>query len=323
MNAAGGAERSYGWTELELPEDSSKDWAHPGAAMGVDGSLYVAGSSGHTIHRLHPGGEIDSYEVGTTECHGVAVDATGGIWIADPGAKVHLIDGATVTSEAAGRAVYAAPGTDRGHDLVDPSGGWKPTGVAVHDFGRGSDGKVWVADGYGKYLVHCFNADGSLAWTSDGSASGLAFNCPHGIAIDTRGPEARVVVADRGNKRIVVLTIDGEYVETYGGDVLSSPSSLAVGGDLLWVTELLGSLVAFDRDNKLVQRVGQDADPAQVPGWPNQILDEKVHAPELHFGAFRAPHGLTVMPTGEVVIAEWIIGGRVTVLSPVPGGRAH
>ena len=25
--------------------------------------------------------------------------------------------------------------------------------------------------------------------------------------------------------------------------------------------------------------------------------------------------------TGEVVVAEWIIGGRVTVLSPMPGGR--
>jgi DNA-binding beta-propeller fold protein YncE len=321
MNAAAGATRSFGWTELELPEDGSKNWAHPGAAMGADGSLYVAGSSGHTIHRLRPGGEIDSVEVGTTECHGVAVNEAGGIWIADPGQKATLEDGKIARREAPGRAVYAAPDGGPGHDLADPGEGWKPTGVALHDFARGSDGRVWVADGYGVNLVHCFDADGALLWTSDGSASGLSFSTPHGIAIDTRGPEARVVVADRSNRRIVVLTVAGDFVETYGSDVLTSPSALAVAGDLLWVAELLGSLVALDRKGNVVQRVGSDLDPKEVPGWPNQVIESMVTAPDLSFGSFRAPHGLTVMPTGEVVIAEWIIGGRVTVLSPVPGGN--
>jgi outer membrane protein assembly factor BamB len=307
---------SFAWTELDLPEDGAGHWSHPGATVDARGDVYVGGSDGHTVHRFGDDGPIESVELGTVECHGLAVDDRGCIWVADPGQKSTLHRGRLHQRTHPGQVVVVDPESGQSRSLPAPSDGWRPTGVALHDFCRGSDGRVWVADGYGAGLVHCFDRDGRLLWTSDGAASGSVFRTPHGIVVDDRAAPPRLLVADRGNRRIVALSLEGEYLGEFGAEALTSPSGLAVGNGRLWVSELFGSVVAFDAHDQVLFQIGESGDET-APGWPNRLVGEDVAPPHLTFGRLRSPHGIAALPSGEVVVAEWLVGGRAIVLSPV------
>ena len=53
-----------------------------------------------------------------------------------------------------------------------------------------------------------------------------------------------------------------------------------------------------------------------VEGWPNNTSDEGRTIPTslLETGKFNSPHGLAVDANGNLYVAEWLIGGRVTKL---------
>lgn len=72
------------------------------------------------------------------------------------------------------------------------------------------DGTFFVTDGYGNARVVKFdkNARFVLAWGTRGKDVGQ-LDTPHGIAV---GPDRRVYVSDRSNKRIHVFDENGKYV---------------------------------------------------------------------------------------------------------------
>lgn len=299
-------------TRVALPENTASAWAHPGAACTIDGALVVAATDGQHIHRLEGSQVVGTISVPTTECHGLAATVDGDLWIADPGNKGHLHDGVVTSTTAAGQVVRVDPvGRIQGR-LAPPTADWMPTGVAVQDFGRASDGRLFVADGYGAGLVHCFATDGSLLWSCDGAATGTPFDTPHGITVDTRTTPARLLVADRGNRRVVVLSLDGEVLGGFGSDYLTSPSSFAVAGDRVWITELFGAVVAASIDGEFLERLGT-TDAHSEPGWPNRVVGGLI-VPPTEPETFRSPHGIAASPTGTVLVAEWVIGGRVSLL---------
>jgi outer membrane protein assembly factor BamB len=299
-------------TRVALPENTANAWAHPGATCTIDGALIVAATGGQHIHRLEGSQVVGTIRVPTTECHGLAATADGGLWIADPGTKGHLHDGVVASTNAAGQVVLVDSSGRIRQRVAPPTTEWMPTGVALHDFGRASDGRLFVADGYGAGLVHCFAADGSLLWTTEGVATGTPFDTPHGVIVDTRTTPARLLVADRGNRRIVVLSLDGELLGSFGSDYLTSPSSFAISGEWVWITELFGAMVAASTDGELLERIGTTDDHAE-PGWPNRVIDGLV-APPAEPEWFRSPHGIAASPNGTILVAEWVIGGRVSLI---------
>ena len=121
--------------------------------------------------------------------------------------------------------------------------GWRPT-VAID----AATGNIWVGDGYGASLVHCFEPDGQLRLTLDGSETGTAFSSPHGIHLRRNGSTQELYVADRSNKRLVVFGLDGSFLRTVGEGKLTSPSSITDLNGMLLVTELAGALAVFDGD---------------------------------------------------------------------------
>ncbi|TDK25185.1 hypothetical protein E2F48_07805 [Arthrobacter crusticola] len=316
--------RRYRWTEYTTHPTPTRAWSHHGVVVGPDGEGFIVASpDGRALVHLNRGTARRSEDLDVTECHGMSVDAfdsTYSIWIADNGHKYGYRDrgndletdrpGQVIRTDQSGRVLQRLDS----RQLPARAMGWRPTGVTSE--AREQGGRVWVADGYGRSFVHCFSREGNLLWSSDGRDSGTAFNSPHGILLDTRPVVPELLIADRGNKRIVVLSTDGTFLRTFGAGSLTSPSGFAIHGNLLWVTELFGAIVAFDGHDRLAAVLGSGLQSSE-DGWPNALDGEVVERPRLEAGTFRSPHGIAVNDSGSIAVSEWVIGGRLILLTPV------
>jgi|AntAceMinimDraft_1070359.scaffolds.fasta_scaffold08452_4 DNA-binding beta-propeller fold protein YncE len=306
---------TYDWNQIDLLDEDFSFFAHPGAAVGSDGQIFLGAANGREIHRFTSIEDVTTFAVPTIEVHGLAVAADGTLWITDPGTKSRLQSGELVTKTGNGQVIAVSASGELLAELAPPRGSWMPTAIALDNHGQGSGGRVWVADGYGTNLVYSFDREGQLLWVSDGAASGVEFSCPHGIVVDSRQATPRLLIADRRNRRIVALSLEGQYLESFGSDFLAYPSGLAVHGNRLWVSELYGALVAIDEAGTLVETIGKCLQRRQ-PAWPNMATTLGLVAPELAVERLHSPHGIAVGPQGDIVVTEWLIGGRATLLSP-------
>ena len=129
----------------------------------------------------------------------------------------------------------------------DNPGAYNPTGIAV-----APDGRIFVADGYGRQWIHIFGPD--LAYRSSfggrGSEPGTFQTC-HGLAVDTRGAEPRLLVCDRENRRIQRFDLDGKFIDIPATD-LRRPCAIGITGDELAVAELEGRVTVLDEHFNLV-----------------------------------------------------------------------
>ncbi|MGH2805981.1 MAG: hypothetical protein ACRDKT_01775, partial [Actinomycetota bacterium] len=114
---------------------------------------------------------------------------------------------------------------------------------------------------------------------------------------------------------IQIYGLDGAFLRSVS-DGLRLPSALAVLGEQLIVAELTARVAVLDGEDRVVCYLGvNDAAPARA-GWPNSLDDEgRPIAPrDLRPGYFNSPHGLAVDTRGDLYVAEWMIGGRLTRL---------
>jgi len=166
-----------------------------------------------------------------------------------------------------------------------------PTDVAV-----GPNGDVYVVDGYGSQLLHRFDKNFKLVKTIGGPGKGHGqFNTCHGIWVRTLGKEPELYVADRGNNRVEVYSLDLTYRRTVPGFRL--PCCFYQHGGLLFVPELGARVSILDPDDKVVARMG---DGAEVQ--PNEI--------QQHPDKFKTPHALTLSSNGDLYVIEWLPFGR-------------
>ncbi len=172
------------------------------------------------------------------------------------------------------------------------------------------NGDVYVTDGYGKGWVHVFNAKGDLLRSWDGSEGKAGkFNCPHGIGLDYRSAEPRVVVADRANHRLQIFTFEGKYVDAVTED-LRLPSKVSFRNDDLVVVDLQGRVTIFNMMFKAVAQLGDNENPAFRGNFGVQPADWKD-------GQFTAPHGGCWDAEGNLYIEDWNVVGRVNKLKRV------
>ena len=282
-------------------------WMHSGIGILSDGQIVFESPGGRAFIVLNPeDASFTRVDVDAAILHGITVvsnSSDDSFWICDPGgteaAQVLLVNRKGEVLRKISR-----PNTSEGGAVT-----WKPTTLAIVEEEGPYKGDIWIGDGYGESLVHRIRPDGS-SQSFDGSSTSLVFNCPHGILIDTRGPQSFVVIADRRNKRIVFFTLDGEYVKSVSSEAMIGPSSFAIRNDLLIVTDLYGSMLSVD----LAGHVGiliPSIKPERGEGWPNQIKDGESVAPDVIEGAVNSPHGVAVDSSGSVFFTEWYFGGRV------------
>jgi hypothetical protein len=136
-----------------------------------------------------------------------------------------------------------------------------------------------------------------------------SMNNPHGNWIDTRDPKNPVLlVADRGNQRIVRYTLDDKPIDLVEGT--GQFCHFNQRGDLLMVPDL-GSKVHIVKGNKVVATFGG---PPQGTAAVSRTTENRS---DFRPGEFVAPHGGTFDADGNIYIGEWVEIGRVTKLKKV------
>lgn len=306
MSESNSITQEINWKTL-FSGDPKDGWMHSGLGVLSDGHIVFESPGGGAFIVLNPeDASFTRVDVDAAILHGITVVSNsrdGSFWICDPGgteaAQVLLVN-----RKGEVLRTITRPNTSEGDAIT-----WKPTTLAIVEEAGPYQGDIWIGDGYGESLVHRIRPDGS-SQTFDGSSTSLVFNCPHGILIDTRGPQSFVVIADRRNKRIVFFTLDGEYVKSVSSEAMIGPSSFAIRNDLLIVTDLYGAMLSVDLAGN-VEILIPSIKPERGEGWPNQIKDGESVAPDVIEGAVNSPHGVAVNSNGTVFFTEWYLGGRV------------
>jgi len=183
-------------------------------------------------------------------------------------------------------------------------GGWQGlTAVTV-----APDGSIFAATGYGANIVHKFDATGKLL-KSFGSKGGdeKQFDTPHGLAIDTRFGEPRLLVADRAKNRLVHFDLEGNWRGVHASN-LRLPCAVSILGDAVAVAELKARVTILDKTGTPVAFLGDNPNQAQ---WANFGVSPQ----DQQLGIFTAPHGLSFDKAGNLYVQDWNKTGRVTKLT--------
>ncbi|MCX6866295.1 MAG: hypothetical protein NTV46_08795 [Verrucomicrobia bacterium] len=183
------------------------------------------------------------------------------------------------------------------------TGGWNGlTAVTV-----APDGAVFAAMGYGSQLIHKFDATGRLLKTFGRKGNGDGqFNTCHGLTIDTRFGAPRLLVADRENRRLCHLDLEGNWIGVHASN-LRRPCSFSWRGGNLAVAELEARVVILDKTGTPVAFLGDNPDRTQ---WANFGVPPE----QQHLGIFTAPHGIAFAENGDLYVQDWNQTGRVTKL---------
>ena len=181
---------------------------------------------------------------------------------------------------------------------------YSPTNLAV-----APNGDIYVGDGYGSSYVNQYNAKAEYIRTFGGVGSAAGqLSCPHGIAVDMRGAQPVLTVADRTNKRIQNFTLDGKHIDFVNG--VSSPCHFSERKGIFVIPDLDARVTLLDKENRVIAHLGAD-DPKEARARRTKPREEFIA------GKFVCPHGACWDHKGNIFVVEWVEVGRVTKLRKV------
>lgn len=182
---------------------------------------------------------------------------------------------------------------------------YSPTNLAI-----APNGDIYVGDGYGSSYILQYNSKGEYLRTFGGKGKDAGqLDCPHGIAVDPRGGEPILTVADRGNHRIQRFTLDGRHLDFVAGTNLPCHFNYFRNGDVV-IPDLGARVTLMDRNNQAIANLGDDS----ASKWE---ATRKLSRDHFTPGKFVCPHGACFDHTGNIFVVEWVEVGRVTKLQRV------
>lgn len=286
----------------ELPDGKIIGPTHGGVVVDdTDGLIYVSTDSELSVLVYQPDGKL--LRTIAPECrgfHAMAIRTEEGKSVLygaqlnsdQPPLRVCKID-------TAGKILLEIPNATTG----EVPGGWKGlTAVTV-----APDGSIFAAMGYGSHMVHRFDATGKLLKSFGGKGPGeQQFDTPHGLAIDTRFGEPRLLVVDRAKDRLVHFDLDGNWIGVHASH-LRFPCAVSFSGEHLAVAELKARVTILDKTGTPISFLGDNPNYGQWANFNVPVNEQKL-------GIFTAPHGLSYDKAGNLYVQDWNKTGRVTKL---------
>ncbi len=240
------------------------------------GEVHITSRGAHPLTIWDTDGNfVSSWGEGTFgDPHQVFIDSDDYVWITDD--LKHIVTRYTPAGEPV--QTLGRPGRPAAAFVRIPFNMPAGTGLAPN-------GEIFVADGYGNFLVHKFSPDGELlhTWGQQGTGPG-EFGTVHNLAVDD---ESRVYVCDRSNDRIQVFDSEGQYLTQWD---MPGPNDLCIRDGLAYVAEGGQWVSLRTLDGQVVARLGGDE------------------------SIFKSGHGITVDAEGSIYVTEIIRNQRVTKL---------
>ncbi len=313
-----------------------------GVAVDGSGDLYVADSSNHTIRTITSDGAVSTFVgiagsfPGNTDDTGsaarfnnpagVALDASGNIYVADRGNHtVRKLTAAGVVSTLAG-----TPGSSGSSDGAGNAARFNsPAGVAVD-----GSGNVYVAD-HDNHTIRKITGDGVVSTlagstssstpyggSADGTGSAAHFAFPSGVAVDGSG---NVYVADTSNDTIRKITSTGD-VTTFAGKAQNGGSADGAGSlARFWAPEGVavdgsGNVYVADTGNHIIRKITSAGVVSTLAGRVQSFYGSNYGGSTDGTGSaalFDSPRALAVDGSGILYVAD---GGSSTVRKVTSAG---
>ena len=201
-----------------------------------------------------------------------------------------------------GKIVLNIPASDIPDEFKNKNAKTGKTSVALTAMDVAPNGDLFVTDGYASDYVHRFDREGKYIKSFGGKKPPYSFNTLHKIAMDTRFEPPRILGCDRGNNRVVHLSLDGDFLGVIASG-LRLPAAAAIYGDYAVIGELKGRVTILDKEGKVVAELGANTEPG-VGG--NNLKPDKWRT-----GVVISPHGVAFNEHGDLFVSEYSIVGRV------------
>lgn len=283
-----------------LPGGQNLGPTHGGVAVSRDGHIYVSTDGDLAICVFDADGNfLRSIAPDCVGVHSLSIRVEDGkefLYGAHlRGQRVVKLDmDGNVVLEIASTDEQPVPGTFKGL-----------TAVAV-----APSGEIIAAVGYGSNMIHIFSAEGELLSSFGSKGEELEqFRAAHGMAVDNRFDEPRLLIADRENRRLKHYDFEGNFLGVHATH-LRRPCAVSFWGEFAAIAELQGRVTIIDKQGTPVAFLGDNPDRDQ---WANF----KVELGDIPPGAFTAPHGLSYDDDGNLYVQDWNQTGRITKLERV------
>jgi hypothetical protein len=251
-------------------------------AIAPNGDFWVGDGYG-TFYMFH-------YKVASATAYPVLANTFGGPPPPAPGAAPAGRGGGGGRGRGAGGG--AAPGGGAPGGAAGGPGGGAPGGGGARGGGGGGRGAA----------VRPLN---TLGVPADQPIDSM--NNPHGNWVDLRDPKNPILmVADRGNRRIVRYTLDDKPIDVVAGTLQPCHFYPHPKTAEIVVPDLSSRVSILDKDNKIVINLGEPT----MPNPPRTTEDRSTFIA----GQFVNPHSAIFDHNGNIFVGEWVEIGRVTKL---------
>jgi len=247
---------------------------------------------------------LDSWTINYNGAHGLTLKNEGGedfLYITD--SELGLVSKHTLS----GRTIWTIKSPFEA-EISEINESFRPTETAVLE----SSGNVYISDGYGSQLVFVYDQNAKLVDTFGGRGpeEDKFYNC-HGVAIDTRSGDEKILVTARDKNELKYFTAQGDFLSTVKlpGAYICRP---VIDDDNIYLATIWsgdksansGFVSILDKKNRLVSAPG---------GIAPLYKEEGLRTMNQLYKIFRHPHDVCVDGDKNLYIPQWSAGASYPI----------